>query len=272
MKSNNSIDRIYLDDDFGSLYDHRIIVPIKSLKKKSMRQIRKKSLSDAVLDELKRMIQNDEIRVGEKLPNQNDLAAQLGVSRTSLREAISKLALFGAIDQKPGVGTVLISKYLALNADTISLPLMSDIQAASELNEARSIIEIGAASLAAVCATDLQLKKARQMIRGMEKALEMDDAQKYIEQDMAFHLQVAQSTNNRFIIYSYHSMQGYIEQYIQECLNLIPEMQKTSIGFHINIYQAIKSRDAEKAAQQMKTHIEDIRQNYKRLYEVAQKV
>lgn len=237
-----------------------------------MRQIRKKSLSDAVLEELKRMIRNNDIRVGEKLPNQNALAAQLGVSRTSLREAISKLALFGAIDQKPGVGTVLISKYLALNADTIAPPLMSDTQAASELNKARQIIEIGAAALASECATDQQIKKAGELIREMKKALETDNAQKYIELDMAFHLQVAQSTNNRFIIYSYNSMQGYIEQYIQECLNLIPEMQKTSIGFHINIYQAIKSRDAEKAALQMKTHIEDIRKNYKRLYEVAQKV
>ena len=235
-----------------------------------MRQIRKKSLSDAVLEELKRMIRNDDIRVGEKLPNQNDLAAQLGVSRTSLREAVSKLALFGAIDQKPGVGTVLISKYLALNADTIAPPLMSDTQAAFELNEARKIIEIGAASLAAVCATDLQVKKAGQLIRDMEKALEAGDAQKYIELDMAFHLQVAQSTNNRFIIYSYNSMQGYIEQYIQECLNLIPKMQKTSMRFHIKIYQAIESHDAEKAAQQMKAHIEDIRQNYKRFYEVTQ--
>src|SRR5210317_531930 len=100
-----------------------------------MRQIRKTSLADPVLVELKRMIRAKEIRVGDKLPNQNELAAQLGVSRTSLREAFSKLAFLGAIDQKPGVGTVLISKFLVLNADTIALPLMSYSSAASELNK-----------------------------------------------------------------------------------------------------------------------------------------
>ena len=235
-----------------------------------MRQIRKTSLSDSVLVELKRMIRNNEIRVGDKLPNQNDLAAQLGVSRTSLREAFSKLAFLGAIDQKPGVGTVLISKFLVLNADTIALPLMSYPSAALELNRARRIVEVGAASLAAECATELQIQKCRQLVEGMEKALEQGDAQKYIELDMDFHLQVVKSSNNRFIVYSFKSMQGYIEQYIQECLILIPEMQKNSMHFHLNIYEAIESRDAEQAAQQMKNHIEDISKNYKRFSGVSQ--
>lgn len=234
-----------------------------------MRQIRKTSLADAVLVELKRMIRAKEIRVGDKLPNQNELAAQLGVSRTSLREAFSKLAFLGAIDQKPGVGTVLISKFLVLNADTIALPLMSYSSAASELNKARKIVEVGAASLAAECATDLQVQKCGQLVQGMKKALEQGDAQKYIELDMDFHLQVVQSSNNRFIIYSFKSMQGYIEQYIKECLDLIPEMQKNSMHYHLDIYQAIESRNADNAARQMRSHIEDISKNYKRYCEVT---
>ena len=103
----------------------------------------------------------------------------------------------------------------------------------------------------------------------MKKALEQGDAQKYIELDMDFHLQVVQSSNNRFIIYSFKSMQGYIEQYIKECLDLIPEMQKNSMHYHLDIYQAIESRNAENAARQMRSHIEDISKNYKRFCEVT---
>lgn len=233
-----------------------------------MRQVRKRSLSDAVLEELKRMIRNEDICVGDKLPNQNVLAAQLGVSRTSLREAISKLAFLGAIDQKPGVGTILTSKFLVLNADTIAPPLMSYASAARELNRARKIVEVGAASLAAEYATDSQIQTCGKLIDGMEKALKDNDAEKYIELDMDFHLRVIQASNNRFVIYSYKGMQGFIEQYIKECLNLIPKMQSKSMRCHINIYEAIRNRDPEEAALQMKNHIEDISNNYKRYCEV----
>ena len=236
-----------------------------------MRQVRKTSLSDAVLEELKRMIRNNDICVGDKLPNQIELAAQLGVSRTSLREAISKLAFLGAIDQKPGVGTILTSRFLVLNADTIAPPLMSFSSATLQLNKARRIIEVGAASLAAEFATDFQIQKCGELSRDMDKALQQNQAQKYIELDMAFHLQVVKSSNNRFIIHSYKGMQGFIEQYIQECLNLIPKMQKKSMHFHLKIYNAIKSRDSKEAAQQMKNHIEDISKNYKRYSEADKK-
>ena len=72
---------------------------------------------------------------------------------------------------------------------------MSDAQAASELNRARMVIEIGAASLAAEYATDRQIQRLGQLIDDMAEALEKDDVQKYIETDMAFHLQLIKSTN-----------------------------------------------------------------------------
>ena len=67
----------------GHLYDDTIFVNYDNMRNGNMGQIRKKSTSDAVLEEIKRMIRNDDIQEGDKLPNQNDLAAQFGVSRTS---------------------------------------------------------------------------------------------------------------------------------------------------------------------------------------------
>jgi DNA-binding FadR family transcriptional regulator len=103
-----------------------------------------------------------------------------------------------------------------------------------------------------------------QIVAEMERSLGKTDSQKYIELDINFHLQVAKAANNRFITFFYENMQGYIEQYIQECLNLLPKMQKISLKFHRKILKAIKDRDPESAVVAMKGHIIDIKRSYQK--------
>ena len=79
-----------------------------------MAAIKRKKLGDAVLEEIKRMITDGELAEGDKLPNQNEFSAQLGVSRPSLREALHTLNLMGVIEQRPGLGTVIKSANPAL--------------------------------------------------------------------------------------------------------------------------------------------------------------
>ena len=231
-----------------------------------MTQIRKKRLAEEVLYEIKRMIRDGELDDGNKLPNQIEFASQLGVSRTSLREALNMLSMVGAVAQKQGVGTLLVSKFKALSIHSFAPPLMSDSNAALELIEARKIIEVGAAELAAVNATPKNNKKLENIVSSMETSLESGNTQRYIDLDMKFHLNIAQGSNNRFIIYSYKNMQGYIEQYIQECLNILPNMQKTSMSFHRRIFEAIKNQDKKRAVREMQNHILDIRNMYERYY------
>lgn len=91
--------------------------------------IRRKKVADAVIEEIKRMIQSGELKEGDKLPNQNIFAAQLGVSRTSLREALNTLTRLGVTEQRPGYGTVLRSRVPAIFAEHMTPPLISDKQA-----------------------------------------------------------------------------------------------------------------------------------------------
>ena len=78
--------------------------------------ITSKKLTDSILDHIRNMVETGELREGDKLPNQYEFAAQLGVSRPSLREALYTLKQVGAIEQRPGSGTVLRS-----GAATLSL-------------------------------------------------------------------------------------------------------------------------------------------------------
>ena len=98
-----------------------------------MTAIKRKKLADSVIEEIIRRIESGELKEGDKLPNQNEFAAQLGVSRPSLREALHTLTLIGAIEQRPGFGTVIRAKNTARMAEHLSPPLVSDTTATMEL-------------------------------------------------------------------------------------------------------------------------------------------
>ena len=223
-----------------------------------MASVNKKKLADSVIDEIKRMIQSGEIREGDKLPNQNEFAAQLRVSRTSLREGLNTLTRLGVIEQRPGYGTVLRSRIPALFTDHPTPPLISDKAATIELIEARRYIEIGAAELAVRNSTPEQVEEMRVLIDEMTLAVNEGRIEDYIEKDVAFHFVIAKASQNRFIINLYVTLRGVMEQYMRESFHLLPWMLDRSLKFHQNIFEAIKNGDHSRAASQMEKHIRNV--------------
>jgi GntR family transcriptional repressor for pyruvate dehydrogenase complex len=231
-----------------------------------MVSINKRKLADSVIEEIKRMIQGGELKEGDKLPNQNLFAAQLGVSRTSLREALSTLTRIGVIEQRPGYGTVLRSRIPALFTDHLAPPLISDKEATIELIEARRFIEIGAAELAVKNVTSEQINEMGLLIKEMPRSLKEGRIDDYIEQDVAFHFSIAKSSHNRFLINLFVTIRGFMEQYMRESFHLLPYMLKRSLKFHQNIYQAVKGGSRSRAVSQMEKHILDIQRAIQHYY------
>jgi GntR family transcriptional repressor for pyruvate dehydrogenase complex len=231
-----------------------------------MASINKKKLADSVIEEIKRMIQSGELKEGDKLPNQNAFAAQLGVSRTSLREALSTLTRIGVIEQRPGYGTVLRSRIPALFTDHLAPPLISDKQATIELIEARRFIEIGAAELSVKNASPEQINEMGLLIKEMTRSLKEGRIDDYIEQDVSFHFLIAKASHNRFLVNLFVTIRGFMEQYMRESFHLLPWMLERSLKFHQNIYQAVKGGSHSKAAFQMKKHILDVQRAIQKYY------
>jgi GntR family transcriptional repressor for pyruvate dehydrogenase complex len=229
--------------------------------------IEKKKLSDSVIDEIKRMIESGELQEGDKLPNQNEFAAQLGVSRASLREALLKLNLIGAIEQRPGLGTVIKSANPTLWANQISPPLVSDTDATLKLLEARRFIEVGVVELAVEHATAHDVKKMGQLVEDMGRALKEGRTDDYSEIDLNFHHQIANASHNDFMVHMFVTIRGLMEQFIREAFTVIPGLLERSLGFHISIYEGIKEKDRRKAATSMKNHIRDIEKAFRQYYE-----
>ena len=235
-----------------------------------MALIKKKKLADEVIDEIKRMIQSGELKEGDRLPNQNELAAQLGVSRTSLREAFNTLSVLGILEQHQGYGTIVKSKFSALYADHLSAPFITDEKATMELLEARQFIEIGAARLAAKNATPKQIKEMGVLIDDMAKANKREDTQKLSEQDIEFHFLIAQATQNRVIIHLLATIRGLMEKFMHEAF-LILHDQKRYLKAHRDIFNAIKKKDPLKASSLIKKHIADVQKDLQQYYRVTNK-
>ncbi|UCE40973.1 MAG: FadR family transcriptional regulator [Candidatus Aminicenantes bacterium] len=235
-----------------------------------MALIKKKKLADEVIDEIKRMLQSGELKEGDRLPNQNEFAAHLGVSRTSLREAFNTLCVLGVLEQHQGFGTIVKSRFSALYADHLSAPFITDEKATIELLEARQFIEIGAVRLAAKNATPKQIQDMGTLIDDMATANEKGDTQKLSEQDINFHFLIAQATQNRVMIHLLATLRGLMEKFMHEAF-LVLHDQKRYLKAHRDIFNAIKKKDPLKASSLMKKHIADVQKDLRQYYRVVNK-
>lgn len=226
--------------------------------------IEKKKLPEMVIDEIRLRLQTGRLKLGEKLPNQNELSTELGVSRTSLREAMRMLDLLGIIEQRPGYGTVFRAEIPELHSLRTNLTLLSDSDATYELLEAREIIECGAVRLAAINITDSQVDKLNKLVEDMELNLKKKDYENYRKLDYNFHELINIASGNRFLNESHNRLKHYVQQYINENTKLLPGLLKESHKRHKLVCEAITSHDPDKAEIEMRQHIRISASSYRR--------
>ena len=218
----------------------------------------KKKLADYVFEEIKQMLIDGELKEGDKLPNQNEFAAQLGVSRLPLREAMQKLSLLGVIEEKPGAGTKIINGDPSTWGERLNAPVLSDKEAVFELLEARKILEINViqSSYERLTGNDIQL--LNKDISSMEKALKTNNTTAYIKSDMAFHFHLTNGAHNRYLNHALLTLHGLLEQFMIETFDVIPDLLHTSMDYHRAIVEKIKQNDFDLAAEKMKEHLASI--------------
>jgi GntR family transcriptional regulator, transcriptional repressor for pyruvate dehydrogenase complex len=231
-----------------------------------MNRVLKKRLSDSVLDEIARMFDSGELKEGDKLPNQNELSAQLGVSRASLRESLHTLGLMGVLEQRPGFGTVVRRRVPANYSDLLSLPLISDAKETIELVEARRFIEIANVELAVRNITEESLAELGRIVEEMGRAVAENRQGDYGRLDADFHHLLAKATGNRFMVHLFLTIRRIMEQFIAESFSALPRMLGRSLSDHRRIYAALLRHDENQAVAEMKHHMQHIRKAMESLY------
>jgi GntR family transcriptional repressor for pyruvate dehydrogenase complex len=220
-----------------------------------LKQVRIPRVYSVVVQQVRDLIESGQLKPGDKLPTERSLAEQLGISRSSVREALSALEVLGVIQSRQGLGN-----YIANNiAGDLSEDQFEDLIEAEgtlEILEARQLFEPGIAALAARRRTDADLRALQNCITEMERLL--GEGRDTWEPDWGFHVVMANACHNPVV----SALADLITQRVRGRLwQLMREHNYTSdpgrpshyLDRHRRIYEAIERGDpraAEDAARQ----------------------
>jgi GntR family transcriptional regulator, transcriptional repressor for pyruvate dehydrogenase complex len=218
-------------------------------------KIKRISLSDAVTDRIISQIQEGQYRAGDRLPTERELAEQLGVGRTSVREGLRFLEKLGVLEIRQGMGTVVRSLSLGEVFEHL-VPVQTIIELPDrdvrDIMHVRRVLEAESAQLAAQHATDRQLGRLEELLHGMAASLEKP--RDYLEMDLEFHVVVAEAASNPVLAQLVNLIRDIYTRYFEIVLR-DPEMNKTSLGFHRQLYTALRDHDADAARQHILAHL-----------------
>ncbi|MBS1249604.1 MAG: HTH-type transcriptional regulator LutR [Chloroflexi bacterium] len=220
------------------------------------------TLVDNVTAELRRMILEQEIMPGEFLPARKDLAARFGVGLSTIQEGIQALAAVGMLESRPGKGTWVREDTLdmLIHPTTVETRLGElDIQ---QLYDARLVVEVGLAELAAQNAKPEDIQKIQDALTALEDSQGDDEA--FIAADLAFHIAVAQAGHNKLLEQFYHLSRKLLEEVIAELIKL-PSVKENGIRIQGEIARAIQDADVEQARRATLDHMEIIKDLIKKL-------
>ena len=210
---------------------------------------------ERVAEEIEKRILAGELRSGDRLPTERNLAEQFQVSRTAVREAMKILAQKGLVDMRPGRGTIVIDGAREAMQNSIDLLMrmkLGEIGGSENLVEVRSILETEIAALAAARATEKEIEAMREAIKVMDESL--DDAEGFILADNRFHEALAQATQNALILILVNSIVNLLSEQRKQIFGVEGGPQRGQIH-HKRILESIIRRDPAAARVAMGAHL-----------------
>jgi len=221
-----------------------------------LKPIKPTRISDQVFEQLRELIFRGELKPGQQIMPERELADALGVSRTSVRDAINKLAVMGLLKQKQGQGTFVRSPN-SLEKNPLAVAMETQDATLEDLLEVRMGLECNAASLAAGRAVEKDLLFLERSIDQMRK--EVDSGRLGTEADVSFHMAISYATKNPLQIFLMRNVYDFLFVGIKENLSHLYEDPKNIdeiIEQHTEIFNTIRDHNPEKAFSAMKRHID----------------
>ena len=224
------------------------------------------SLAIQLVNVLTEQIRSGRLNAGDKLPTEAAIMKDFGVSRTVVREAISRLQASGWVDTRHGIGTFVLPKS-DHPSFRISPEHMGTLREVIALLEFRISVETEAAALAALRRRPENLQELRAALQAFNHAIEEDrDA---VAADHQFHQEIARATQNHHFVDLMHSLgAGVIPRArISSILTTDPERQNYPRRVnqeHESIFNAIAEQDVEAARAAMRIHLANSRERLRK--------
>ena len=220
----------------------------------SFETVRRNKVYEEVARQIERLILK-KLQPGDKLPSERELAETLGVSRSSIRDAIRSLELMGMVEPRQGAGTIVRE----VSAESLINPIANALKRkealVGELLDFRKMLEPPLAARAATNASSEEIAEMEDILERQQKKL--NRGENAITEDSEFHYTIALASGNSVVLKVLDTLMDLLRDTRERSLQVEGRPQKSVAG-HRRILAAIKKHDAEGAKSAMRRHIEDV--------------
>jgi GntR family transcriptional regulator, transcriptional repressor for pyruvate dehydrogenase complex len=227
----------------------------------SLSQVPRSTLAETVAQQLLAEIREKRLEPGTKLPSERDLMLALGVGRSSIREAINGLAMLGALEVRHGQGAFVTNAAAGI-APSRSIAVALARGVTHELFEARLLVELETARLAAIRRTEADLAEIAAVLDDHEHAIATGEPA--VEPSVRFHVEVAEAAHNEVLA-------GFVSSFTEllgergPVLEAVDGYREWEIEQHRSVYEPIAAQDPKLAAQRMRAHLEAVVRYHERI-------
>lgn len=226
-----------------------------------LRRIAKVPLSEDIAQQIMGLIASGDIKPGQRLPGERELCKQFGVGRSSLREALRCLAIVGVLDVRVGEGTFLAPDGERFIGKIIEWRVITERRNVENLFELRLALECDLAAYAAARGTDSHFDRLSAVLGKMESCTE--NRKQFAPLDLEFHLIIAEASNNTLMYDLLMMIRSQLEHGLMRVVSL-PGGTDLAYKQHLEIFDAIRRHDQDKAKAQMRAHIQAALERYRK--------
>lgn len=219
-----------------------------------MRSIERISMTDEAVKQIRQELLSGKYKIGDRLETENELAKELKVGRSTVREALRMLKALGFIEIRQGKGAFVV-KISEDSDEKIRDWFSRNKIKLTDFMEVRMSLEPLAVRLAAERADDEQIRKIDQILVAFENATATGNALDLAASDEAFHSAIAEASKNTLLIMIDQSIAEFFREYRVRSF-AVKENAKNALEPHRRIVKAIKERDAVAGMREMTKHLE----------------
>lgn len=208
-----------------------------------MKQVRRRSLVDEVVEQIRAEISSGVWAVGSKIPSEYELIDKLGVSRPSVREAVRSLVQLGLLETRQGDGTYVIAD----DATQVALRRAFDTADSHEVIEVRRALDALAAQLAAQHRSEADINALQLHLDGRQRAIRGGDVEEFITHDVAFHVGIAEASGNSLLADLYASFDASLRTSVADNSCLSRNTDPDRADLHNALFQAVAAQESDQA-------------------------
>jgi GntR family transcriptional repressor for pyruvate dehydrogenase complex len=213
------------------------------------------TLPEEIANRLLTQIREQELRPGDKLPAERQLAEMMVVSRPVLREALRALALMKVVDIRQGDGTYITSLEPRQLVSHLDFVFSKDSVALVQLVEARRVIETGNVRLAALRITDDEIVELERLVTSLAESI--DERDRFSELDIAMHVAVCAAADN-FLLLQFMNIISTLGRFSRERTGGRRRVRDAALRDHRRLLEALRAHDPDAAEQAMIRHLDHV--------------